>query len=198
MADAAKIVVRDEAVLGAFQEAPRVLNSEFNRSFSRLGGAFYRRFARERLRRGGIQVRRKIARGGTGGISIPARARALGFRGFLLGRENLNGKAALLRNTNPVAYAHEVGATITPRRGKYLFLRVKNLSAARKAGVRIRRGEKPAVIRVRRVRIEARLGFFATWRAFLPEARIRVFRSLQEGVRRAVERGRRRAQRKGR
>lgn len=174
------------------REAPDIFNREFNRGFRLTMGAFYRRFAAERLRKGGIQVRRRIARGGRGGIFVPAKARALGFRGRMENTGRLGGKAAIASNRSPVAKAHEFGATIRPKRGKYLFIPVKSAAAARRAGVALKRGQKPKVLRVRRVTIKRRLGFFATWRAFRGEAIQRMGEALKRAAAATIRRAKRR------
>lgn len=175
------------------RESPRVFNSEFNRSLGRAGTAFYRKFARERLKKGGVQVRRRVARRGAGGgVSVPVKARALGFRGVVVGREKLHRKAALMRNSNPVALIHEEGGTIRPKRGPYLFVRVRSVAALRRS-VKVKRGQRPQVIRARRVTIRPKLGFLRTFRAFIPEARKRLADSLRRAAARAIERANRRA-----
>lgn len=168
------------------REAPRAFNAEFNRSFARAAGDFYRTFTRERLRKGGIQVRRRIAKKGSGGVSIPAKARALGFRGVVVGRDAIHRKAALMSNSNPVAIIHEEGGTIRPRRKRFLFVRVRSVAALRRAGVPVKRGARPKVIKARSVTIRPRLGFIATWNAFLPQVRERMARSLRAAADRAV------------
>jgi hypothetical protein len=187
-----RVEINDREVKRLMRDAPRVFNAEFNRSFARAAGAFYKKFAKERLKKGGIQVRRRLAKKASGGgVSVPAKARALGFRGALLGRGELHRKAALMSNSNPVAVIHETGGTIRPRRGNFLFVRVKSVAALRRAGVKVKRGARPKVIKVRQVTIKPRLGFFSTWRAFLPELRQRLATSLKAASDRAVARAKR-------
>jgi hypothetical protein len=180
-------VVDDREVRRLMRDAPRAFNAEFNRSFARGASDFYRKFTRERLRKGGIQVRRRIAKKASGGgVSVPVKARALGFRGVVVGRAELHRKAALMSNSNPVAVIHEEGGTIKPRRGPFLFVRVKNVAALRRSGVKVKRGARPKVLRVRSVTIRPRLGFMATWRAFIPELRDRFAKSLRAAADRAI------------
>lgn len=197
-AETLKIDIDDAEVRAMLREAPEIFNREFNRGFQRTMGAFYRKFASARLRKGGIQVRRGSARGGGGGIFVPRKARLIGFTGKLDNPGRLHGKVAIAANRSPVAAAHEFGATIRPKRGKHLFVRVKSAAAARRAGVPVKRGQKPKVIRAKKVVIKPRLGFFATWREFQPEAVKRLGdvlkRAAQATIRKAkrARRGRRR------
>lgn len=174
--------------------APKAFNSAFNRGFSSTMGAFTRKFARERLRKGGVQVRRRTSGGGrSAGVFVPRKMKALGFKGVLSGRKKLQRKFAEVRTRNPVAIAHEEGATIRPRRGNFLVIPVRNVSAARRAGVSIPRGSRPAFLRVRQVRLKARLQFLATFRRFQPEAIRRLNQALQRGAESAIRQAKRRA-----
>lgn len=180
------------------KQSPKITNAEMNRGFTGSANEFYRVFTRERLSgKGGIRVRRKVVGGALkrGGVRVPARARAMGFGGFLLKRDILDGKTVVMRNTNPIALAHEQGAVITPKKGKHLFIPVKNLSAARRAGVKIGRGKRPKVIRVDAVRLKQRLKFILTWERFVPKVIDRLGKSLnraKERIEAAARRGGRR------
>jgi hypothetical protein len=187
--------IRDE-IDALIDEAPKTFNAEMNREFARTGTDFFRQFQRERLSgKSGIQVRRRVRSRspGRGGVAVPAKARAMGFNGILRVREKLDGKELLLRNSNPIAIAHEEGATIRPKKGQYLFVRIRNLAAARRAGVQIRRGRKPRVIRIRQVKLRPRLGFIASWTAYVRTAIQRLGQALERGSNRAIELAKRKA-----
>lgn len=189
--------ILDQEAREVIRQAPRTFNAEFNRSLPRTLGEFMRSFTRTSLRgKGGIRVRRRVNRvSSRGGPVIPAAARAIGFRGVLRRRGQLQGKEAAVRTTSPLAIIFEKGGVIRPRRGRFLTIQVDNVSAARRAGVRIRRGRRPRFIRVRSVRIRPRLRFFAQWRAFVPRARSRLFDSFKRARDRTQEQARRRAAR---
>lgn len=185
-AEAFKVDIDDAQVKALLRQAPDVFNREFNRGFSRTMGAFYRKFTSERLKKGGIQVRRKGKTGGGGGVFVPKKARFFGFTGKLEGKQRLGGKVVIGANRSPVAKAHEFGATIKPKKGQFLFVRIGSAAAARRAGIKIKRGQKPTVIRVRRVVIKPRLGFLKTFRAFTNEATRRLGESLNRAAQAAI------------
>lgn len=198
-AETLKIDIDDSQVKALMRQSPKIFNQEFNRGLARTMGAFTRKFAKERLGKGGIQVRRRgrFSQGG-GGIFIPLKARKFGFVGNLSGKESLTRKVAVVRNNSPIAKAHEFGAVIQPKKGKFLFIGVKSVAKARRAGVNIPRGKKPKVIRVRRVVIKARLGFLKTFRSFIPEAKRRLNQSLQRAAQSAIKNARRAKRRRSR
>lgn len=199
-AETLKIDIDDSQVKALMRESPKIFNQEFNRGLSRTMGAFARKFTKERLRKGGIQVRRKgvFSKSG-GGISIPVKARKFGFVGRLDGKGSLNRKLAIVKNSSPVARIHEVGGTIHPGPGKkFLFIPVSSVAKARRAGVKIPRGKKPKVIKVKKVVIKPRLGFLKTFRAFIPEAKRRLNASLQRAVESAIRKARRARKRRSR
>lgn len=192
----------DEASIRKWLDTvPKVFNTEFNGGFRRLGGAFYRRFARERLRKGGIQIRRQGASrrgGGRRRVSIPKKARLAGFRGFVARQGQLPDKSLLMGTRNPVMIAHEFGATITPKTSRYLAVQVRRPSDRRKVS-QVRRGRRrtrrrlPFPVFVRRVVLRPRLGFVDTWVTFQSEATERLEKIIERSVQRAQRRGRRRA-----
>jgi hypothetical protein len=174
---------------------PKAFNSEFNTGMAAIGGAFYRKFGRERIGKTGIRSRRRLATKGKSkrsDVSVPNKVRALGFTGRINGKAQLAGKSLVMYSGSPVTYAHEFGATITPRRKRFLAVKVTNVSAARRAGVQIARGAKPKVLRVRKVVIKARLGFYRTWASFRAEANDRLHKIVaraKESTLRLVKRG---------
>lgn len=188
-------IYRDE-VDELLNQSPRIFNAEFNTEFRQSGTAFMRSFTRARLTgKGGLRVRRRVTKRprGRGGVSIPAKARALGFSASLSGRDNMDGKRLRIRNSNPVTIAHEEGAIITPKKGDFLYVRVSNRAKARRAGVNIRRGQKPSVIRVRKVVIKPRLKFMAHFRGFVSTIVGRMGRRLKRAGERAQATAKRRA-----
>lgn len=189
-AEALKVHIDDSQVKALMRESPKIFNQEFNRSFARIMGAFTRKFAKERLGKGGIRVGRKGVFSNRGGVKIALKARKLGFTGAFIGKGSLSGKAAVVRNSNPIAKAHEYGAVIRPSKGTHLFIPVRSVAKARRAGVNIPRGQKPKVIRVKKVVIKPKLGFFKTWRAFTPEATKRLGESLKRAAERIIKKAR--------
>ena len=186
-----KIDIDDSQVKALLNQSPKIFNAEFNRGFSRTMGAFMRKFTKERLGKGGIKSRRRGIFSQSGGIFIPTKARKLGFSGRLENKKSLARKVASVRNSSPIAKAHEYGAVIRPKKGRFLFIGVKSVAKARRAGVSIPRGKKPKVLRVRSVTIKPRLGFLKTFRAFIPEAKRRLNESLQRAAKSAVKNARR-------
>lgn len=179
--------IDDSEVRELMEKTPRAFNSEFNRSFKATMGAFNKKFARERLRKGIVQVHRKISGGGRRQVFMPKKMRAFGFAGRLFQEKRLNGKAASTSNKSKVAKAHEYGDVVTPPPGRrFLTIRVKSTAAARRAGVQVERGQNPRFLRVRSVVIKARLGFFTTWRSFIPEANQRMAKSLTRATESAL------------
>ena len=182
-----KMIIDRAEVDRLMAQSPKIVNAEMNKAFVGTANEFYRVFTKERLSgKAGIRVRRKVA-GGTkkrGGVRVPARARAMGFGGFLVKRGQLAGKVAIMKNTSKIAIAHELGAVIRPKKGKHLFIKVSNFAAARRGGVQIKRGRKPKVIRVKSVKLKPRLQFIATWNRFVPRAVARLGKGLQEAARR--------------
>lgn len=182
---------------------PDFYNSELNRAFSSTIGAFTRKFTKERLSGGaGITVRRRIrrrkktgekaaprSRKNPGQPFVPVKARAAGFKASLSGLDSIAKKRGEFRTSNPVMLAHELGATIRPKRGRYLTISInkKRLKKDR----RFKRGT--IVARVRQVRLKPRLGFDKTWRSFLPEAQQRLAKARDRATQRANRLGRRRS-----
>ena len=189
-AEALKVVIDDSQVKALMRQSPKIFNQEFNRGFKGTMSAFAKAFVRERLGKGGIRVRRKGSFPQRGKVTIPVKARKLGFNGGLVGEPSLQRKAAFIRNSNPIAKAHEFGAVITPKKGRYLFIPVTSVAKARRAGVQIPRGKKPKVIRVKKVVIKPRLGFLKTWSAFAPEARRRLNKIVERAVERVIKKAR--------
>lgn len=183
------VKINDRQVDELVVKSPKIFNTEFNRGFTQTTTDFFRVFTRARLSgKTGIRVRRKVAKkpGRRGKISIPAKARAFGFSASLRNRKTLDRKQSLMRNSSPVAISHEDGAVIRPKRGKYLFVRVKSVAAARRAGVNVKRGNKPKLLRVRSVTLKPRLKFIATWNAYVATARSRLFKTLQRARDRSI------------
>ena len=171
--------------------APRTVNSEFNRGLGATMGAFMRVFDKQAFgarSQGKIAVRRKGRfSSGRGGVFIPAKSRKFGFKGSVEFRQSIDRKQAVVRNRSPVAISHELGAIIRPKRKKYLTLRIRSVAEARRRGVQIPRGGKPAVIRVKQVRIRPRLRFIATFIAFANEARTRLQHVLNRAAERSIQ-----------
>ena len=182
-------------VLRFLEIAEDAVNAEFNDGLGRLGGAFFRRFARERLggRGSGVRVRRTVGRQSErSAVRIPKRARAMGFVARLAPRGRLSGKTLTMGTSNRIAIGHEVGATIVARRRRLLTIRTRNRAEARRRGIKPK-GRPPFVLRrVRRVRLQPRLGYIRTWQRFLPEARDRLAKMSARGVRAGARAARRR------
>lgn len=191
------LTIDDSQFKALLKVTPGELNREFNRGFGLTMGAFMRRFDKQAFGKGKIKIRRSGAfKKRKGGIFIPKRSRKFGFTGRVHGRKRLEGKVAEVKNRSPHADAHEYGATIRPKRGRYLIIPVagsnrNSVARARRAGVDIPRGQKPRFIKVRRVKIKARLGFHKTFRRFRPEA----IRRFNVSVKRAIAASQRRAKR---
>lgn len=129
----AAVVIRTEKVQEVLREAPGVLNTAYNRALKRIGGVFGAKFTEERLRGGGITVRKKgQAAAKSGGPSIhPRLPRAMvlaGFKGQLKGPEGLEHKALSIRTSNPVMTAHEHGVTINST-GKSMRVRFSKVQS---------------------------------------------------------------------
>lgn len=169
------------------QDVPKIVNAEFNRGMAATMGAFSREFTKARLSGGGITVRRRVRakKKGRGQPFVPAKARAVGFTARLSPTERLQGKTATFRTSNPILIAHEEGAIIRPRRGRFLTIQVKK--KRQKKDRRFKRGT--VVARVRRVVLRARLGFDASWRQFIPQALDRMRKTRDRATDRANRRG---------
>lgn len=158
-----------------FDEAPRIANSELNRGLGGAMSAFAREFSRERLttKSRGIRVQRKARAAARGrAVKLPARARAIGFKGQFVGARDINGKRVIMRTSSPLLYAHEVGETIRPKGKKYLVIRAAKGSARAEAqkiskggrGFRTNRfGRRvfPVVAKVKQVKLKPKLGFLS-------------------------------------
>jgi len=187
--------------VAAKRNLPALLSRVLNRETSATLGEFARGFSSARL--GGppgikVKTRSRSVRSQKGrGPRLPKAMRLLGFKGELLGAARLEGKRGAIRTGNPQALAHELGATITPRRRQWLRIPLSKPSRAgrvagdeRKAFVfRGHPGATPLLalpplspggpIRViaslhRSIRIRARLGFLASWDAYEPTAAKRI------------------------
>lgn len=130
----------------AMRDAPKETLTFLKQDFSRFGARFIKKFKRERLSgppgiKGGpwARARDKNARAfaSTSGPGEPL--------------ENLRVVAKLSRLLRP----HETGATITPKKGQYLYLSKKTGKA----------GQGKIFARVTAVKIPARLGFVEMFKA---------------------------------
>ena len=79
--------------------------------------------------------------------------------------------------------SHIFGATITPRRGRFLRIRVLSRAAARLGPLK---RKIPFFFLVRRVRIPKRVEFFGTWSAVQPQVSERLNRAIERIVHRAM------------
>ncbi len=171
------------------KSGPKIMNQEFNRGFKSTMSRFMKVFSKQAFGKGRFNVRRSgVFKTRKGGITIPVKARKFGFVGRVHGTKSLQRKAAIVRNSAKFAVAHELGATIRPKRGKFLKIPVKSLAAARRAGVDIPRGKKPKFILVRKVRIKPRLRFIRTFGRFRGEAIRRLNKTLKRAAEGAIRR----------
>lgn len=188
-------VVNTDGVARMFRQAPKIFNSQMNRTFPTAASKFLREFSKARLKKGIYQVRRRVKarRKATGQPSIPAKARAAGFTASVRGRQDLDKKEFRIRNRNPLITIREKGGVIRPKRGEYLYVRGDfrgRGAAARRTAFQARQAmrgkqyKRPIVAKVRQVVVAARLGFYSTWRGFRPTLR-GLFR---DGLRAAVKR----------
>lgn len=172
---------------------PKTMNQEFNRGFKTTMGRFMKIFSKQAFGKGRIDVKRTGAfKKKKGGIAIPVKARKFGFVGRVHGTKSLHNKAAIVNNKAKFAVAHELGATIRPKKGKFLKIPIKSLAEARRAGVDIPRGKKPSFILVKKVRIKPRLRFLRTFGRFRGEAVRRLNKALKRAADGAIRRAKRR------
>lgn len=188
--------VETKAVQRLFDDMPKVLNAQMNRTFPTAASAFLKHFVKTRLVKGIYRVRRKARKAGKrapGQPAVPAKARAAGFGAKVTGRKDLNRKAFSVRTSNPLLLIRETGGTITPKKGQWLYIRGdfkgRGATQRRKAYAERQRAagsrySRPIVARVRQVVQPAVLGFYSTWRGWRGKFRER----LRDGLKAAVKR----------
>jgi hypothetical protein len=184
--------LNERPVRRLLQRFPKIFNSSMNKSFRQLGSSFYTQFGKERLRKGIFQVKRKFNR-------RASKAERAGFSRKQFGQKDLEKKGIRLFTRNPAAIARELGATIRPRKGEFVFIRGEFQGKSKKtqraqakffgrqaklgSGIRYAR---PIVAKKRVVRIAPKLGFLNSWRNFQPRRREIFLRGSRDAIRRAA------------
>lgn len=168
---------------------PDIMNQEFNRGLKNAMSRFMKIFSKQAFGKGKINVRRNARfKRRKGSITIPVASQKFGFVGRMHGTGSLQGKAAVVRNSAPFALSHELGATIRPKKGKFLKIPIKSVAEARRRGVDIPKGQKPKFLLVKKVKIKPRLRFHRTFRLFRNEAVRRLNKSLARAAKRSIDR----------
>jgi hypothetical protein len=186
-----EVTIKDAPIRRRLRNVPKFVNTSMNRALASVGGKFSGAFSRQAFGAGKINIqaggaKKKKAKGG---ISIPVKMRNAGFKGELRRRDRLDGKRSSIRTSSPLMSSFEFGATITPRRGRFLYIPVKTAKekrAAVRSGAATQKQKTPFVLAVRRVVIRRRLGFFSTWRAMRQVNFDGIRKGFDDGIRRAA------------
>lgn len=162
------IVVLDRGVSEMFLVAPKFINREMNAGLQQVSKAFYTEFGQKYLSgRPGVEIHRGERTKGKGSRSrfVTRRARAAGFYGVIYRSKQMHGKTLAMGTRSVAMITHEYGARITPKKGKYLYVKVRT-----PAGAAAARAKVGSTILVRKVHVPKRLRFRASWRMFVPKA----------------------------
>jgi hypothetical protein len=187
-------LVNSRGVKRLLDRFPRIYNSSMNKGFRQLGSSFFTQLGKQRLVPGIFQVKRKFNR-------KASKAERAGFTKRQFGQKDLERKGIRIHTKNPALVARELGATIRPRRGEFLFIRGEFKGRSKKVqraqGAFLSRQvktlgrvkfKKPIIAKKRIVRIPPKLGFFEFWRRFRPR-RIEIFLAQsRDAIRRAARR----------
>ena len=148
------------------REFPGFVNAEMNRGYARVGSAFSRSFAKDKLiGRGAVfRVQRKVnvTNPPKGQPRVSKPFRRAGFKAFIFGFDSIRRKGLRLSTRNPLLLQREFGPSIIlPKRGKHLAVKERRSSElglrGRKAGAR--RQQLEARLKGRRGRIQGFTNF---------------------------------------
>lgn len=205
------VTVNDRVVRDVLKAFPKITNAESNKRYNQTVRQFMLAFARHRLIRGVFEPIRKvnIRKPRPGQPNIGKASRKAGFKAVLYGRHKLEGKAVRVRTSNPLLLIHEYPRPVFPKHGRYMILREFRTARfppfrrrftgsgskrrrqawyagrQRARGNRYMRWEKPVVARILRIKPQAPLRFYASWRMFRGQADQILRKIPTEVVRRA-------------
>lgn len=176
----------------------RFYNASYNRSLRRTMSAFSRDFANKKLTGAdaAYRVRRRGGSKNLGGNRIPIakKAKTAGFKATIEKPNTIKGKTVMMRTRNPALVLRERGGVITPRRGKYLAVKIRTAKGRARLNRRFKatRGRAtrrlPFPVNVRRVRIEAKLGLLKHFAGYIGKTMTILFAGHNEATKRWSER----------
>ena len=169
--------IESSQVKAVLREAPKFVNAGANRAFTQSGQDMGRELGRNQFgSRGVYTVRRKdrVHAPRKPRFKLNRKATLAGATGYLNDAHTLKGKSMKVEIRNPLLQQLQYGATIRPKKGDYLAVKLRNKS-----------GKVRKTVRLKEIRYRAgTLGYFRSWDSLGVNRRIRMDKQMGSAIKR--------------